>query len=136
MKKEYPDKSLEEAKKLKAFASAHQTGLGIDFYIPSSEEGDLDIAPSQPKNSKYGSQNREKQRNTKAYRWLSKNAHLYGFNPYNYEPWHWEVLLPIEAWKTGAEVTDQFDIRRFDIRVKETSIATGTVTSNKDFRFE
>ena len=30
------------------------------------------------------------QTETRAYRWLVRNAERFGFCPYFYEPWHWE----------------------------------------------
>ena len=36
--------------------------------------------------------NRAIQTQSKAYRWLVKNAGRFGFRPYFYEPWHWEYV--------------------------------------------
>ncbi|MCA1564182.1 MAG: hypothetical protein LC803_00720 [Acidobacteria bacterium] len=34
------------------------------------------------------------QTETRAYRWLVRNAERFGFCPYFYEPWHWEYCAP------------------------------------------
>lgn len=60
-----------------ALNSPHFTGRALDIYVggePVSTKDD----------------NRALQVNTKAYRWLVKNAGKFGFIPYFYEPWHWE----------------------------------------------
>lgn len=119
-----------------AYISAHETGLAADFYIPADDEDDIDIAPSQRGDGEYGSRTDSQQKKTKAFKWLRNNAHKYGFTPYINEAWHWEVLLPIEAWKSGAEVAKDYDITNYDIRVKETSVANGSRTNQRNFTFE
>lgn len=75
--------SLEEIKKVNALPgmSEHHTGCAIDFTTLNEEEVLT-----------------EKFEETEAFRWLTKNAHKYGFkmsfprnNEYGfiYEPWHW-----------------------------------------------
>ncbi len=54
--------------------SAHQSGRAFDLYL------------GVPFGKKYVSQ----QKNTKAYQWMIRNAHRFGFYPYDREPWHWE----------------------------------------------
>jgi LAS superfamily LD-carboxypeptidase LdcB len=59
--------------------SPHFTGRALDIYVggePVSTKDD----------------NRAIQTQTKAYRWLVKNAAHFGFRPYFYEPWHWEYV--------------------------------------------
>ena len=62
-----------------AVHSPHSTGRALDLYVggePVSTKDD----------------NRALQTQTKAYRWLVKNAGRFGFRPYFYEPWHWEYV--------------------------------------------
>ena len=62
-----------------AVNSPHFTGRALDIYVggePVSTKDD----------------NRAIQTQTKAYRWLVKNAARFGFRPYFYEPWHWEYV--------------------------------------------
>ncbi|HKQ03691.1 MAG TPA: D-alanyl-D-alanine carboxypeptidase family protein [Blastocatellia bacterium] len=62
-----------------AVNSPHFTGRALDLYVggePVSTKDD----------------NRAIQTQTKAYRWLVKNAGRFGFRPYFYEPWHWEYV--------------------------------------------
>ncbi len=59
--------------------SPHFTGRALDIYVggePVSTEDN----------------NRLAQINTPVYQWLVKNAVLFGFRPYFYEPWHWEYV--------------------------------------------
>ena len=60
-----------------AVNSPHFTGCALDLYVGGEPVSTKDA-------------NREIQVNTKAYRWLVKNAEKFGFIPYFYEPWHWE----------------------------------------------
>ncbi len=60
-----------------AVNSPHFTGRALDIYVGGDPVSTKDA-------------NREIQVNTKAYRWLVKNAEKFGFIPYFYEPWHWE----------------------------------------------
>jgi len=62
-----------------AVNSPHFTGRALDIYVG----GD----PVETKDA-----NRNIQVQTKAYRWLVKNADRFGFKPYYYEPWHWEYV--------------------------------------------
>ena len=68
--------------------SEHQTGLAADFTAPD-ESGTLTVGFEK----------------TKAFKWLSKNAHKYGFvlrypksmqiiTEYTYEPWHYRYIGP------------------------------------------
>jgi zinc D-Ala-D-Ala carboxypeptidase len=62
-----------------AVNSPHFTGRALDIYVggePVSTKDD----------------NRMIQTQTRAYRWLAKNASRFGFRPYFYEPWHWEYV--------------------------------------------
>ncbi|HJQ22622.1 MAG TPA: D-alanyl-D-alanine carboxypeptidase family protein [Blastocatellia bacterium] len=62
-----------------AVNSPHFTGRALDLYVggePVSTKDD----------------NRAIQTQSKAYRWLVKNAGRFGFRPYFYEPWHWEYV--------------------------------------------
>ncbi len=62
-----------------AVNSPHFTGRALDIYVggdPVSTKDD----------------NRALQTQTRAYRWLVKNASRFGFRPYFYEPWHWEYV--------------------------------------------
>lgn len=62
-----------------AVNSPHFTGRALDLYVggdPVSTKDD----------------NRELQTRGAVYRWLVKNAARFGFQPYFYEPWHWEYV--------------------------------------------
>ena len=58
--------------------SAHQSGRAVDCHL-----GD-------PIESEYA----HVMRDTAAYRWLVAHAELFGFYPYEVEPWHWEYNPP------------------------------------------
>src|SRR3712207_4785519 len=62
-----------------AVNSPHFTGRALDIYVGGE--------PVETKDA-----NRNLQVQTKAYRWLVKNADRFGFKPYYYEPWHWEYV--------------------------------------------
>ncbi|MFY9553337.1 MAG: D-alanyl-D-alanine carboxypeptidase family protein [Blastocatellia bacterium] len=62
-----------------AVNSPHATGRALDLYVggePVSTKDD----------------NRALQTQGAVYRWLVKNAARFGFQPYFYEPWHWEFV--------------------------------------------
>jgi uncharacterized protein YcbK (DUF882 family) len=61
--------------------SPHLTGRALDLYVGGE--------PTITKDS-----NRALQTQTRAYKWLVKNAARFGFRPYFYEPWHWEHCAP------------------------------------------
>lgn len=135
--------TLKEAKATQAYLSPHEAGLALDLYVPATNENEVEIAPSHrgrpggpANNEDYGGKTKTEQRKTSAHKWLKENAHLYGFTPLLSEPWHWECLLPIEAWKSGAEITPEFDISNYATRIVETSIANGSKTSDRNFTFE
>lgn len=79
--KEYQDRlrKLEPGAGRAALAvnSPHFTGRALDLYVGGE--------PTITKDS-----NRALQTQTRAYRWLVRNAERFGFCPYFYEPWHWE----------------------------------------------
>ena len=60
-----------------AVNSPHFTGRALDLYVGGE--------PTITKDS-----NRALQTETRAYKWLVKNAARFGFCPYFFEPWHWE----------------------------------------------
>ena len=60
-----------------AVNSPHFTGRALDIYVGGE--------PTITKDN-----NRALQTQTRAYRWLVRNAERFGFCPYFYEPWHWE----------------------------------------------
>lgn len=60
-----------------AVNSPHFTGRALDLYVGGEPVSTKD-------------QNRALQTQGRVYRWLVKNAARYGFQPYFYEPWHWE----------------------------------------------
>jgi D-alanyl-D-alanine carboxypeptidase len=64
-----------------AVNSPHFTGRALDLYVGGE--------PTITKDS-----NRLLQTQTRAYRWLVRNAERFGFCPYFYEPWHWENCAP------------------------------------------
>lgn len=59
--------------------SPHFTGRALDLYVGG-----------EPVSTKY--ENRALQTQSAVYRWLVKNAARFGFQPYFYEPWHWEYV--------------------------------------------
>ena len=60
-----------------AVNSPHSTGRALDLYVGGEPVDTKD-------------ENRALQTRTRVYRWLVKNAARFGFQPYFYEPWHWE----------------------------------------------
>lgn len=60
-----------------AINSPHFTGRALDLYVGGEPVSTRD-------------DNRALQTQTPVYRWLVKNAARFGFQPYFYEPWHWE----------------------------------------------
>lgn len=62
-----------------AVNSPHFSGRAIDLYVG----GD----PVDTKDS-----NRAMQVQSRVYKWLVQNAERFGFQPYYYEPWHWEYV--------------------------------------------
>src|SRR5712692_5231158 len=62
-----------------AINSPHSTGRALDLYVGG-----------EPVSTKDG--NRALQTETPVYRWLVRNAGRFGFQPYFYEPWHWEYV--------------------------------------------
>ena len=62
-----------------AVNSHHLTGKALDLYVGGEPVSTKD-------------ENRAIQIKTPAYRWLVKNAARFGFQPYFYEPWHWEYV--------------------------------------------
>jgi D-alanyl-D-alanine dipeptidase len=59
--------------------SPHSTGRALDLYVGGEPVSTKD-------------QNRALQTQGAVYRWLVKNAARFGFQPYFYEPWHWEYV--------------------------------------------
>jgi hypothetical protein len=62
-----------------AINSPHSTGRALDLYVGGEPVSTKD-------------QNRALQTQSAVYRWLVKNAARFGFQPYFYEPWHWEYV--------------------------------------------
>ena len=62
-----------------ALNSPHFTGRALDLYVGGEPVSTKD-------------QNRALQTQTLVYRWLVQNAARFGFQPYFYEPWHWEYV--------------------------------------------
>ncbi|MEK6321703.1 MAG: D-alanyl-D-alanine carboxypeptidase family protein [Acidobacteriota bacterium] len=60
-----------------AIHSPHSTGRALDLYVGGEPVDTKD-------------ENRALQTRTRVYRWLVRNAARFGFQPYFYEPWHWE----------------------------------------------
>ncbi len=88
-------KSISKGKKWVAYESFHHRGVAVDF-------GSDGLAPTKD--------TRERQKTTKAYKWLKANAHKYGFYNYSPEPWHWEfrpvgipATPPSEPWQVEAD---------------------------------
>jgi D-alanyl-D-alanine carboxypeptidase len=62
-----------------AVNSPHFTGRALDLYVGGEPVSTKD-------------ENRALQTQTKVYQWLVQNAGRFGFQPYFYEPWHWEYV--------------------------------------------
>jgi zinc D-Ala-D-Ala carboxypeptidase len=62
-----------------AVNSPHFTGRALDLYV-----GGEPVETKDP--------NRAIQVETRVYQWLVRKAGRYGFQPYFYEPWHWEYV--------------------------------------------
>jgi hypothetical protein len=62
-----------------AVNSPHFTGRALDLYVGGEPVSTKD-------------ENRAIQTESAVYRWLVKNAARFGFQPYFYEPWHWEYV--------------------------------------------
>lgn len=62
-----------------AFTSPHFTGKALDIYVGGEPVTTKDF-------------NRAIQVETPVYKWLVTNAEKFGFQPYFYEPWHWEYV--------------------------------------------
>ena len=62
-----------------AINSPHFTGRALDLYVGGDPVSTKDA-------------NRALQTQGPVYRWLVKNAARFGFQPYFYEPWHWEYV--------------------------------------------
>jgi hypothetical protein len=62
-----------------AVNSPHCTGRALDLYVGGEPVSTKD-------------ENRALQTRGAVYRWLVKNASRFGFQPYFYEPWHWEYV--------------------------------------------
>lgn len=62
-----------------AINSPHFTGRALDLYVGGEPVSTKD-------------ENRALQTQSAVYRWLVKNAARFGFQPYFYEPWHWEYV--------------------------------------------
>lgn len=62
-----------------AVNSPHFTGRALDLYVGGE--------PVETNDS-----NRAIQVQTPVYQWLVRNADRFGFQPYCYEPWHWEYV--------------------------------------------
>lgn len=87
--------SLREGRRWVAYNSPHETGLAMDF----ASHG---LMPTSATNAQ--------QMQTPFYRWLVNNAHRFGITPYKGEAWHWEVKVPISAWLSGEEFTDDYAV--------------------------
>ena len=87
--------SVEEGRKWIAYESPHMTGLSIDF-------GNNGLYPKSATNSQ--------QKQTPFFAWLKENAHNYGMTPYKREAWHWEVKVPLDAYASGDEFTNNYAV--------------------------
>ena len=99
--------SVAEGRKWVAFASPHESGLALDMTHPAKPR--LEVSSKAAKAGRL--------QKSPAFLWLKANAHRWGFTPYKREPWHWELKVPYESWRTGQEfVTDG----NYAVRVIET----------------
>jgi D-alanyl-D-alanine carboxypeptidase len=65
-----------------AVNSPHFSGRALDLYVGGDPVDTSDA-------------NRAVQIRTPVYLWLVRNAERFGFQPYCYEPWHWEYTGPV-----------------------------------------
>lgn len=66
---------------VRAKCSPHRTGLAMDLYVGQAPGFGPDSSADA---------NRNFMTHTRAYGWLVKNGHRFGFVNYPFEPWHWE----------------------------------------------
>ena len=66
---------------VRATCSAHRTGMAVDLYVGQAPGFGPDSSADP---------NRLYMSRTPTYRWLVANADRFGFQPYPFEPWHWE----------------------------------------------
>ncbi len=95
-------KSAKSASKWIAFNSPHETGMALDLNSVGEEKGMICT-----KHAETSGRNAA----TKLAKWMKANAWKFGFSPYKGESWHWEVRLPVHAWVTGEEFTDNYAVR-------------------------
>jgi hypothetical protein len=108
------EEAIKEGRRWRGWFSPHTTGLAVDIYY-KDKDGTMSAI----------SKKADSMRKMKLFKWLKNNAHTYGFSPYRTEPWHWECQIPLKAYKTGQEFTDDLSVR-----VEETSLKTGYPTSH------
>ena len=72
-----------------------------------------------------GASNTSRQKKMKFWIWMTKNAIKFGFTPYNAEPWHWEVQMPLASYKTGKEWT-----KNWNVYVEERGVKSKHLTNN------
>ena len=87
--------SVAEGRRWVAYESPHMTGLAIDF-------GNNGLYPKSATNSQ--------QKQTPFFKWLKENAHRFGFTPYKNEAWHWEVKVPLNAYASGNEFSNNYQV--------------------------
>jgi hypothetical protein len=110
--------SVREGKKWMAYASAHETGLAIDF-------GNNGLEPKR--------KSKARQLRTLAFRWLRVNAHKFGFTPYKKEPWHWELLIPRENWANGTEFSQNYAVHVTEQSTKSKKYTNDAYFNNNSF---
>jgi len=88
----------------RAWNSPHQCGLAIDF-------SNNRLTPSTKRISI------PDQESSVGFKWLQENAHKFGINPYEKEPWHWECVVPRANFWSGEE----FSPGNYNVRVVERS---------------
>jgi len=105
--------SVEEGRKYVGFDSPHETGLAFDI-------GSNGLWPDSSTNAQ--------QKTRPLYKWLKANAHKFGITPYKVEAWHWEVRIPVEAFKTGKEFTDDLAVRVTDPGTSDSDLSPQAAT--------
>tara|TARA_R100000152_G_C6779527_1_gene211233 strand:- start:1477 stop:3111 length:1635 start_codon:yes stop_codon:yes gene_type:complete len=119
MAKRYPKLTCRGAGNWIAFASAHETGLAVDF-------GNNGLAPV--------SKTISTQLKSPAFRFLINYGWLFGFYPYNSETWHFEVQVPRKAWQTGEEFAENSEYGELPplkiVATKETATSGEEATSS------
>jgi len=115
--------SLNKGRSQLGWFSPHATGLAVDIWLKGEtvDGGQAIMGPG----TSSGASNTSRQKKMKFWIWMTKNAIKFGFTPYNAEPWHWEVQMPLASYKTGKEWT-----KNWNVYVEERGVKSKHLTNN------